>query len=473
MADGVNSAFVPDYLLSQIPEAQRASVADQARTNFFFGLLGTRGGFGRSLLGAQEAATGTVNQYLTAAQNAAALAEAERKARLIQDQQAARASVLAGVNTNPNITPSAALGANVGRSGPTEARAGMVGAPNPQAGAPLSSQLLRAATDPRLLQIDPTFAGQLSTIAGQTKPTYERGQRIDPMAGGPKFVPNLAEGEEPLYDAAGNIVGTRNVAGAIKALSQRETTKRIAEAATIPEKVIDPGTGRTLYRSRAEMLGLVNRPGQAQAQATGAAIAEMSPFEKDVATQNVKSFETQREIARTGQNIVRSNDETLGLLDKGITGFAAEPRLQIARLFQAVGLGDGSVEATQGLVIDRGKAVLNTVKQLGAGVSISNSDRAFAEKLSGGDLALDENTIRRVIRIENETAFQAAKKFNNRVKNLAGKSDTFGGVPVSDYIVPVPALQYADEKAAADAKRRGVLEKGDIVIINGRRAEVQ
>ncbi len=110
---------------------------------------------------------------------------------------------------------------------------------------------------------------------------------------------------------------------------------------------------------------------------------------------------------------------------------------------------------------------------MGAGVSISNSDRAFAEKLSGGDISLDEGTIRRVVRIENETAFQAAKKFNNRVKTLAGTRDTFGGIPVSDYIVPVPTLQYGDEKAAADAKRRGILEKGDIVVINGRRAEVK
>lgn len=97
----------------------------------------------------------------------------------------------------------------------------------------------------------------------------------DPKNAG-RFLPDLGEGEEPLYDARGNVVGVRNLAGAVQALAQREGTKAGAvSAAQAPFEfqTYTDADGRPVLASKAALAGSQGIAGQNEPEAIQAKAA--------------------------------------------------------------------------------------------------------------------------------------------------------------------------------------------------------
>ena len=146
----------------------------------------------------------------------------------------------------------------------------------------------------------------------------------------------------------------------------------------------------------------------------------------------VDNFGELHTLAKDAQNILTNNVESLSALEAGIyTGFGANALLEISRVGKAMGLVPDSVEdtlqATQIFMIGRAKMVLPLIKALGSGSGISDTDRKFIAKITAAEeagIALDEKTIRDIIRIENEVA-------NEYIDRSNGALDTLNGLPNS------------------------------------------
>ena len=228
MADGNQSSFfVPSYLLNQIPEQERQSVIGDAQKAFFLNLFGPSGGPGAAYQASQNVGLG----YLQAQ-------EAARKAQQARQAQEAQQFAAGLINPPSNISGPMALGAaDLGRTGPTQTRANMVGAPNPAAAVPVEQRYRQAALG--VGSFAPEYGAQLAGIAEKAGPRYQYqdGLLVDMNAPRQKMIPKLEPGETFLFDANGNIAGVRNFEGKIQAVSERARASESAKAEFAVEKI--------------------------------------------------------------------------------------------------------------------------------------------------------------------------------------------------------------------------------------------
>jgi hypothetical protein len=102
-----------------------------------------------------------------------------------------------------------------------------------------------------------------------------------------------------------------------------------------------------------------------------------------------------------------------------ITGAAAGDRLALQKIGSLLGVADPSaITNTEALRAAAGPLVLATVKGLGAGTSISNSDRDFAAEMAGGNIALNESSIRRMIDIQEQAAREKMTRSQRVINQL-------------------------------------------------------
>jgi len=142
----------------------------------------------------------------------------------------------------------------------------------------------------------------------------------------------------------------------------------------------------------------------------------------------VENFGELHGLAKDGQKILNTNNESLAALEAGIyTGFGANSLLEISRVGKFLGLVPESVEdtmqATQTFMIERAKMVLPLIKALGSGTGISNTDRTFIANIVAAEasgISLDEKTIRNIIRIENKYASDYITRSNGALDTLTG-----------------------------------------------------
>lgn len=127
-------------------------------------------------------------------------------------------------------------------------------------------------------------------------------------------------------------------------------------------------------------------------------------------------------IAEKASAIYQNALNTEQLLNKGaITGLGAEYKLNLARAFNVAGANNNEIiKNTEQLVANRGQIVLDSIKAsgLGAGQGFTDKDRQFLEKVKGGTIELNSNTLRELARIEKSVAQSAIDTWNKRLPNI-------------------------------------------------------
>jgi len=127
-------------------------------------------------------------------------------------------------------------------------------------------------------------------------------------------------------------------------------------------------------------------------------------------------------IAEKAPAIYQNALNTEQLLNKGaITGLGAEYKLNLARAFNVAGANNNEIiKNTEQLVANRGQIVLDSIKAsgLGAGQGFTDKDRQFLEKVKGGTIELNSNTLRELARIEKSVAQSAIDTWNKRLPNI-------------------------------------------------------
>jgi hypothetical protein len=138
--------------------------------------------------------------------------------------------------------------------------------------------------------------------------------------------------------------------------------------------------------------------------------------------EQLKTTQTQ---AVSAANQLRATQEAKIALDAPggiITGFRAGDRLAMQKFATLFGVDPAKVQNTETFRAAMKPAVLEIVKGLGSGVSISNADRAFAEKASGGDIDLNEGSIRSILNIAEAKARYQIEQHNKFVDKISGAS---------------------------------------------------
>jgi hypothetical protein len=112
------------------------------------------------------------------------------------------------------------------------------------------------------------------------------------------------------------------------------------------------------------------------------------------------------------------------------TGLFAKPALLAARIGTAFGVTDPKYASDpQVFMAMAGRSVMGVIKNLGSGSGISDADREYAAKAMGGDIRLDNDSINRLLDIQQRAILRGVELHNNRVEQAAQ-----AGVPsVFDY----------------------------------------
>jgi len=141
-------------------------------------------------------------------------------------------------------------------------------------------------------------------------------------------------------------------------------------------------------------------------------------FSETLGETAAKRLDDLRTKAESASSTLQTSEQLLPLLDDPnfISGTLANARLAVAK---AVGI---DVSATEAYFAGIGQQVAERITAFGAGTGLSDADREFAKKIAGGEETLTVGAIRRIIRINNESARNVMGKYNEERTRL-GKKD--------------------------------------------------
>jgi hypothetical protein len=183
--------------------------------------------------------------------------------------------------------------------------------------------------------------------------------------------------------------------------------------------------------------------GAARTTITMPAAREFSKTLGETAAKRLDDFRTKAESAVSS---LQNSEQLSPLLDdpKFISGTFANARTAVAK---AVGI---DVSATEAYFAGVGQQVAERITAFGAGTGLSDADREFAKKIAAGEETLDVNSIRRIIRINNQSAQNVIDRYNTERGMLAKKE-------------PEVLNYYPEINVSRQVKRRGTLNGRSVV----------
>lgn len=171
---------------------------------------------------------------------------------------------------------------------------------------------------------------------------------------------------------------------------------------------------------------------------------EGSAFDKSVGKAFGKDFVTRRADALDATKSLNTSNEAIDLLNKGIiTGTGAQFITSFGKALKKVsgGLYKGTDEAnTEAYMANQAKAVANIIKAFGAGTGLSDADREYAEKAAAGKVTMTEESLRKIIDINNRASRYVIEDYNKDAAILNKR----GTIPF-DLSVEIPEISNAED----------------------------
>jgi hypothetical protein len=127
-------------------------------------------------------------------------------------------------------------------------------------------------------------------------------------------------------------------------------------------------------------------------------------------------------VAQTAPKILQQSTQIKDLISKGaFTGTGSDFALSAAKAFNVAGVDNkDKIRNTELLVSSLGQNVLNNIKTsgLGAGQGFTDKDRQFLERVVGGQIGLDKNTIVELANLQEKVAKTSMSQWNDRFKTM-------------------------------------------------------
>lgn len=143
-------------------------------------------------------------------------------------------------------------------------------------------------------------------------------------------------------------------------------------------------------------------------------------FAKESGQEGSKNLFAQRQLAQDAATSLLGIGETRKLLDAGMkTGKFANFETGLGAVLHELGISykEGEVENAQAFVAAQAKQVASLVKSFGAGTGLSDADREFSIQAAGGDITMNEKSIRKILDINERAALNVIKNY----KDLYGR----------------------------------------------------
>lgn len=154
-----------------------------------------------------------------------------------------------------------------------------------------------------------------------------------------------------------------------------------------------------------------------------------------------------QEQATAARDAIYSLGNTKKLLDEGIiSGAFADKRLMIQKVGALLGFTNEQIATTEAFKAAMGDLVKSTVKAFGSGTAISNADRAYAEKIVGGNIELDARSMQRIFDIMAKGAQRTVGLHNELVTRVAKNSPVFAKQADSYRVDPGAPQQQAPQQ---------------------------
>jgi len=173
-------------------------------------------------------------------------------------------------------------------------------------------------------------------------------------------------------------------------------------------------------------------------------------FWETLGKKEAEEFEKQRIEAQDAAQSININKEAKQLLDSGmVTGSGANFIVNSGKVLQQLGIPIGkdanqTLDNTQAYSAMMGKQVGKIIKDFGAGTGLSDADREYANKIAAGEITLNEESLRKLIDINdrinaakiiqyNKKAGEVEKNKNyNLPFNLAVTENDIGTTPINN-----------------------------------------
>ena len=175
---------------------------------------------------------------------------------------------------------------------------------------------------------------------------------------------------------------------------------------------------------------------------------EKSAFDEQLGKKMAEDFTTRRTKAiETAQNIPVVENLQKQLEEGIISGTGANFRTSLNKALNTLGFdyNEDAVANTEAFAAAQAAQVAQIIKAFGAGTGLSDADREFALKASGGDITMSEGAIRRILKINLEASRNIIKNYNKEAEALDPREM---GLPYDTLTVEVPT--GLDVKSATD-----------------------
>ena len=166
-------------------------------------------------------------------------------------------------------------------------------------------------------------------------------------------------------------------------------------------------------------------------------------FNKALGLKEGAKFAERKDTAKNAVINISANMKAVSLLNQGMkTGFGANFMVGAGQLLRKAGINysDNDEINSQAYGALLAKQTAEIIKAFGAGTGLSDADREFARKAAGGEITMDEEALRIIMKLNTIASITSIKDYNKDAAHVEKKS----GIPYS-LMVENP---YSEEQMA-------------------------
>lgn len=213
-------------------------------------------------------------------------------------------------------------------------------------------------------------------------------------------------------------------------------------------------------------------PDQKNAAASGQSLTDYqnrgdeNTTQRDILTKSlIPKIEKSQESASAARNDIDAIHRSREELDRGGTkifsGPFAEKRLALAKIADVLGVPNADrIEKTEAFSAAIGSRVAAMVKAFGSGTAISDGDRRFAAAMSGGNIELNEASIRRILDIGERAGGLIIDRHNKQVDKVVSANEALKQARETYIVEPPGAYKKPDASSAVYDSARAAIAKG-------------
>ena len=211
-------------------------------------------------------------------------------------------------------------------------------------------------------------------------------------------------------------VNTNQLAGPVGAA----VAPSIAATPKIPEGMIRDATGKLVFDPE-YIKGKTQIANAGKNIMTMHMPAQEKAFEVELGKEQAKELVTSRKGAEDAREIINTVNVGKQLIKSGIvSGFGAEYITNFGKALNQAGisLGTDTISNTEAFAANMAQNVGKVIKQFGAGTGLSNADREYAEKMAGGKITLNKESIEKILNLNDRAARNIIKSHNKKASGI-------------------------------------------------------